>query len=245
MYKCNLITNIPRKGSAYAEYGSTEMNNQFIPPYYAQKEGLLNFPQFKTYHRYQPKDNKPISFEDVISSISGVTKMENGVKAMFDDETAIYVGFDGSYVRYNKLGQKQSSRKAGSLTGVSFQNFHVYISVYGKEITLERFVAVCRDIINNTLAVNYSDLTANVMDGSGSLETADYLNIPYNLDFDNIEWCSKSKNAAHGQKIKKLFEITGHVYRFSAEDADLDRLMRCGNNKAIAEYCENNLFKVR
>ncbi|MDE7399752.1 MAG: hypothetical protein K2N06_09520 [Oscillospiraceae bacterium] len=221
------------------------MNNQFIPLYYAQKEGLLNFSEFKAYHRFQPKEIKTLSFEDVISSISSVIKMEHGVKAMFEDGTAIYVGFDGSYVRYNKLGQKQISRKVGSLTGMSFQNFHVYIFVYGKAISLERFVAVCRDIINDTLAVNYSDLTANVMEGSGSLETADYLNIPYNLDFDNIEWCSKSKNAAHGQKIKKLFEITGHVYRFSAEDAELDRLMRCGNHKMIADYCENNLFKVR
>lgn len=93
--------------------------------------------------------------------------------------------------------------------------------------------------------MSYSDLTANVMDGSGSLETADYLNIPHNLDFDNIEWCSKSKNAAHGQKIKKLFEITGHVYRFSAYDDELDRKMRCGDRKLIADYCENNLFKVR
>lgn len=221
------------------------MNNQFIPLYYTQKVGTLNFPQFKDYYRFQPDENKPISYEKVISLINSVVKMENGVKAMFWDGTAIYVGFDGSYVRYNKLGQKQSSRKAGSLTGMSFQNFHVYIFIYGKAISLERFVAVCRDIINGTLAVNYSDLTANVMDGSGSLETADYLNIPYNLDFENIEWCSKSKNAAHGQKIKKLFEITGHVYRFSADDDELDRLMRCGNHKMIAEYCENNLFKVR
>ena len=245
MDRCNLITNIFKKGFGVCRIRAIEMNNQFIPEYYAQKVGLLNFPQFKAYHRFQPNEDKPISFEDVISSINSVVKLENGFKAVFDDGTEIDVGFDGSYVRYNKLKQRQSSRKAGSLTGVSFQNFHVYISVYGKEITLERFVAVCRDIINNTLAVSYSDLTANVMDGSGSLETADYLNIPYNLDFDNIEWCSKSRNAAHGQKIKKLFEITGHVYRFSAYDDDLDRLMRCGDYKMIADNCENNLFKVR
>lgn len=233
------------KGFGVCRIWVTKMNNQFIPEYYAQKVGLLNFPGFKAYYRFQPNEDKPISFEDVIASINSVAKTENGIKAMFDDGTAIDVNFDGSYVRYNKLGQKQSSRKAGSLTGMSFRNFHVNIFVYGKAITLERFVAVCRDIMNDTLAVSYSDLTANVMDGSGSLETADYLNIPYNLDFDNIEWCSKSRNAAHGQKIKKLFEITGHVYRFSAYDDDLDRLMRCGDYKMIADYCENNLFKVR
>ncbi|MCM1166023.1 MAG: hypothetical protein NC299_09270 [Lachnospiraceae bacterium] len=221
------------------------MSNQFIPQYNAQKEGLLNLPQFKAYHRYQPDDDKPISFEYVISLISSVVKQENGIKATFEDGTAIFVGFDGSYIRYNRLGQKQSSRKAGTLTGMSFQNFHVNIYIYGKAISLERFVAICRDIINDALLVNYSDLTANVMDGSGSLETADYLQIPYNLEFDNIEWCSKSKNAAHGQKIKKLYEITGHVYRFSAEDNELDRLMNCGDNQAIADYCENNLPKVR
>ena len=221
------------------------MNNQFIPAYYAQRVGLTDFATFKAYHKFQPNENKPISFEEVVSMISSVVKTENGVKAMFEDETSIYVGFDGSYVRYNRRKQKQSSRKAGDVRGMSFQNNHVYISVYGKEITLERFVAVCRDIINDTLAVNYSELTANVMDGSGSLETADILQIPHNLDFDNIEWCSKSKNAAHGQKIKKLFEITGHVYRFSAEDEKLDILMRVGNHKVISDYCENNLFKVR
>lgn len=234
-----------KKGFGICRIKVIKMNNQFIPEYYAQKVGLLDFPQFKAYHRFQPNEDKPISFEDVISSIYGVVKLENGVKAEFDDGTEIFVGFDGSYNRYNRLKQLQSSRKAGSVTGINWNNFHIQIYIYGKAITLERFVAVCRDIINNTLAVNYSDLTANVMDGSGSMETADYLNIPHNLDFDNIEWCSKSKNAAHGQKIKKLFEITGHVYRFSAYDDELDRKMRFGDRKFIAEYCENNLFKVR
>lgn len=61
--------------------------------------------QFKAYHRYQPNDDKPMSFEYVISLISSVVKLENGVKATFEDETAIFVGFDGSYIRYNRLGQ--------------------------------------------------------------------------------------------------------------------------------------------
>lgn len=90
------------------------MNSQFIPEYYAQKVGLLDFPQFKAYHRCQPNEDKPISFEDVISSIYGVVKLENGVKAEFDDGTEIDVGFDGSYKRYNRLKQQKSGGGHGN-----------------------------------------------------------------------------------------------------------------------------------
>lgn len=221
------------------------MNISIIPQYYAQKVGLVNFKDFKAHYHRRNDENHTITFEDIVSRIDNVVEKRNGVRAKFEDGSAIFVGFDGSYIRYNRLGHKQSIRTAGSVKGMCFENYHVYITVYNKDISLERFVAVCRDILNDTLLVNYSELTANVMDGSGSLKTAEYLKIPYNISFDNVEWCSRGQNASHGQKIKKLYEITEHVYRFSAEDDELDSVFRSKDPKLIKEYCQNNLFEVK
>lgn len=221
------------------------MSSKYLSQCYVQEVGVMNFNDFKRHHCFNPNENRAITFDEIAAKIVGVIKSENGVKAAFEDGSAIFIGFDGSYIRYNRLGQKQSSRKANSITGLSFDDFHVHINVYNKDIFLERFVAVCRDILEGTLLTSYSGLTANVMDGSGSFKTAEYLKIPYNIGFDNIEWCSISKNASHGSKIKKLYEITGHVYRFSAEDEIFDELFKSKDKQKIISYCQNMFYMVK
>ncbi len=215
----------------------------------ANKHQTLNkivcFSDFKQYHKNNPTEHQVMSFEEVVARIETVTVMKSGINAKFEDGTSVCVGFDGSYIRRNKLGQKQSSREVNSVTGINWSNHHVQIYIYGKKISLERFVAVCCDITNDALALYYDELAANVMDGSGSLETADYLNISVNFEPSNLEWCTRSENASHGAKIKDLNKITGHVYRFSAEDHQLNTLMKSRDFEAVRDYCENNLFKVR
>lgn len=206
---------------------------------------IVCFADFKRYHKNNPTAHQVMSFEEVIARIDTVVIMKSGVKAVFEDSTEIFVGFDGSYIRYNKLGQRQSSRDVNSVIGIDWRTHHIQIYIYGKKILLERFVAVCCDIANGSLALYYDCIVANVMDGSGSLETADYLITPVNFEPSNLEWCTRSENASHGAKIKDLYKITGHVYRFSAEDNQLDSLMKNRDFQAVKDYCENNLFKVR
>lgn len=206
---------------------------------------IVCFTDFKQYHKNNPTEHSVMSFEEVIARISSVTIMKSGVTATFEDSTKVFVGFDGSYIRYNRLGQRQSSRDVNSVIGVNWRTHHIQIYIYGKKILLERFVAVCCDITNDALALYYDELAANVMDGSGSLETADYLNTFVNFEPSNLEWCTRRENASHGAKIKDLYKITGHVYRFSAEDNLLDSLMKSRDFQAVKDYCENNLFKVR
>lgn len=206
---------------------------------------IVSFTQFKKYHKKYPNESQTMSFEEVVARIDSVVIMKNGIRAAFEDGTAIFVGYDGSYVRYNKLGQKQSSRDVNSVIGICWENTHIQIYIYGKKILLERFIAVCCDIANNALALYYNGIVANVMDGSGSLKTADYLNISVNFEPQNIEWCTRGENTSHGAKIRDLYKITGHVYRFSAEDKELDRLMKSSDFQAVKDYCKNNLFMVR
>ena len=210
-----------------------------------QVQKIVGFSEFKRYHKAHPTENRALSFEEVIARIESVVFVKNGVRAAFEDGTAIFGGFDGSYVRYNKLGQKQSSREVNLVIGICWQNTHIQIYVYGKKILLERFIAVCCDIANNALALYYNGIVANVMDGSDSLKTADYLEICVNFEPQNIEWCTRSENSPHGAKIKDLYKITGHVYRFSAEDRELDSLIKSNDFQAVKAYCKNNLFMVR
>ena len=206
---------------------------------------IVGFSDFKQYHKNNPTEHQVMSFEEVVARIETVTILKGGINAKFEDGTSVFVGFDGSYIRRNKLGQKQSSREVNSVTGINWKNHHIQIYIYGKKILLERFIAVCCDITNDALALYYDELAANVMDGSGSLETADYLNTCVNFEPSNLEWCTRSENSSHGAKIKDLYKITGHVYRFSAEDSQLDSLMKSRDFQAVKDYCGNNLFKVR
>lgn len=206
---------------------------------------IVGFSDFKQYHKNNPTEHQVMSFEEVVARIETVTILKGGINAKFEDGTSVFVGFDGSYIRRNKLGQKQSSREVNSVTGINWKNHHIQIYIYGKKILLERFIAVCCDITNDALALYYDELAANVMDGSGSLETADYLNTCVNFEPSNLEWCTRSENASHGAKIKDLYKITGRVYRFSAEDYQLNALMKNRDFEAVRDYCENNLFKVR
>ena len=206
---------------------------------------IVGFSDFKQYHKNNPTEHQVMSFEEVVARIETVTILKGGINAKFEDGTSVFVGFDGSYIRRNNLGPQQSSREVNSVTGINWKNHHIQIYIYGKKILLERFIAVCCDITNDALALYYDELAANVMDGSGSLETADYLNTCVNFEPSNLEWCTRSENSSHGAKIKDLYKITGHVYRFSAEDSQLDSLMKSRDFQAVKDYCENNLFKVR
>ena len=112
-------------------------------------------------------------------------------------------------------------------------------------ITFERLVAICVDFHHNCVAADYNGLLANMKDGSGSKDTADELGIPMNFHPDNIEWTTSKENGSHGYLIRELYEITGHVYRFSAYDDNLMQLQKSGQIENLKEYCQNNLFEVK
>lgn len=93
------------KGFGVCRIWVTKMNNQFIPEYYAQKVGLLNFPGFKAYYRFQPNEDKPISFEDVIASINSVAKRKTALRLCLMTERQLMSTLTGAMyatINYNK-----------------------------------------------------------------------------------------------------------------------------------------------
>lgn len=208
-----------------------------------QMTRLVSFKEFKKYHQEYPMTNCP-TFERVIAEIDDVDVTKSMVSIYFDDGSSMNIFYDGYYERYNRSGKCQSTGGTGTMRGINWKNHHLQIRIYGKAILLERLVAVCCDIFNDTMPLSYNGLVANVMDGTGSLKTAEWFNCPLNIEPDNIEWCSFSGNSSHGWLSKQLYKSTHHVYRFSAEDAELADIVRNGNKQVITDYCNSSLYRV-
>ncbi len=188
-----------------------------------------------------------IQNDDVIAfmqKIKCVVPTSTSITAHFKNGGSITAFYDGNYEKCNIHGKPCGSGGFKSGTGVTV-NGHVQIGVDGRTMLIERFIAVCIDFYNDEIKSSYSNLVANVMDGSGSKYTSHELSIKPDLSPENLEWCSLQDNASHGQLIKKLAQRTGHVYRFSASDKVLHDLLYNGSTKALIEYCEKYLVRIR
>lgn len=208
-----------------------------IPP-------LVSFQQFKQYHKQLPM-GRTATFERVVAEINSVIVGKRACIIYFDNSASIIIYYDGYYERFNSKGRLQSTGGTRTMNGINYSNFHLQVSVYGRLILLERLIAVSVDISNNTMPLYYDDILANVMDGTGSLKTAAKFDCAPNFEPNNIEWCSISANSSHGWLSKKLFTITKHVYRFSAEDVLLKNIVQSQKYHIIMNYCSNNLYKVK
>ncbi len=182
----------------------------------------------------------------VISSIGQVLRCTNYYKIKFKNGSSLILYFNGRYEKYYCNGKLASKDGVGSKNNAGFvENGHIFLSINGNMMSFERLVAICDDFTANRVATDYDNLSANVMDGSGSVYTAIELGIPMNFHPDNIEWTTSKENGSHGYLIRELYEITGHVYRFSAYDDDLMQLQKSGQIENLKEYCQNNLFEVK
>ena len=189
----------------------------------------------------------------LISKVEHVTITSESIRGYFVDGSSIECFYDGSYKKYDKNGTLHRSGGINSGNHLVGGHLMIQFTKFFRDkypLNIERLIAIFIDYYNNELKDSYLDLEANVMDGSGSKYTADELNIMPDFSPDNLELCLKSKNASHGQLIRRLAYITGNVYRFSVTDLDmLYKLMDdgnpTGNYSKLKEYCEENLFKVR
>ncbi len=199
---------------------------------------IISFNLFKQLNR-----NSNNGIDALASSINKVYQANNTMYVEFENGKAIELHFNGGYIKYRRNGtvaSKQSINKEMRL-----ENGHIQLKIEDKTILMERFVAICYDIMNNQMPTSYSELVANVMDGSGSVITASQLGIPVNYHPNNIEWCTRPANGVHGSMIKKMQEKTGHVYRFSANDVILRIIFLNNNINTLRNYCQNNLVQIK
>lgn len=87
------------------------------------------------------------------------------------------------------------------------------------------------------IPASIDELDANVMDGSGSFNTARYRGIK-DTSFvpQNIEWCLHDDNTAHGHTLRYVYDKTGRNLRASAKDACLKEIARIGDADLINWY---------
>lgn len=191
------------------------------------------------------KSNKNAT-DIVISSIGQVLRCTNCYKIEFKNGSSLKLYFNGRYEKYYCNGKLASKGGVGSKNNTGFaENGHIFLSINGNMISFERLVAICDDFTANHVATDYDALSANVMDGSGSVYTAIELGIPMNFHPDNIEWTTSQENGSHGYLIRELNRITGHVYRFSAYDSYLLALYKKNLFEMLKDYCKSYLFEVK
>ena len=199
---------------------------------------IVNFEVFKILNR-----NNNNGINALVASIKRVYQGENSMYIEFESGRALELDFNGGYTKYNRHGKVAS--KCSINTGIRLVEGHIQLKVEGRTILIERLMAICRDIINDKMPTSYEGLLANVMDGSGSVFTASKLGIPVNYHPDNIEWCETSENSVHGSMIMNMKKITGHVYRYSADDVILRIIFSKNDNDELRNYCQNNLVRIK
>ncbi len=199
---------------------------------------IVNFEVFKILNR-----NNNNGINALVASIKRVYQGENSMYIEFESGRALELDFNGGYTKYNRNGKVAS--KCSINTGIRLVEGHIQLKVEGRTILIERLMAICRDIINDKMPTSYEGLLANVMDGSGSVFTASKLGIPVNYHPDNIEWCETSENSVHGSMIMNMKKITGHVYRYSADDVILRIIFSKNDNDELRNYCQSNLLEIK
>lgn len=171
---------------------------------------VVTVKEFKEIHKNTPSTR----LEGVVRRISSIDKLEDGYRMHFDDDIEIItVKYDGSLA---KKGQKCKQRFDAS-TGRS----RIVILNYNSSLYCEKLIGICDAWLHNELPINFRGLTVNVMDGTGCQYTAQKLGLEPNFHEENLEWTTIGNNSWHGNKIMRLANITGKVYRFSANDDNL------------------------
>ncbi len=202
---------------------------------------IVDFKAFKKFHKER---NDKFNLEKMVAYIEKVTLYNDCVIAYFESGSAIRVGFNGTYEKYNCKQRLSSTGGVGTGVGIDKKG-HIKISVNGIQMYLERFIILCLDVANNELALSYKGWTSNVKDGSGSIYTAKKLGIPVNFCPGNLEWCLCGDNAVHGHMIQGMKYKTGHVYRFSANNRTLREIYCTKSDAELKKYCDANLILVR
>lgn len=206
-----------------------------------QRKKVLN-PKYAKQHieAKSPKNGT----DNIILSIKAIHKHLNCYEIKWTNGSSLKLYFNGRYEKYNRNGKRASSGGVG--TGRGFMDDgHIVLFINGNGIYFERLIAICADFVSGKMAVDYTELSANVKDGSGTLFMAEKLGIPMNFHPDNIEWSTSQENGLHGQMIKGLYEKTGHVYRFSSYDKTLIALYKSNSIKQLKAYCNDYLLEIK
>lgn len=188
-------------------------------------------------------ESKP-SFDRMVANIKEVKKIEDGFEIQFRNGRWFRVWYNG-YMQ--KSGCKPVRNYNRNNYGEELSIRMNYIDNYtNASVTPEKMIGVCNLILDNELPTTFNKLVVNVMDGSGVKKTADKLGIEFDGHEENLEWTTQTRNFNyHGGLILKLYEITGKVYRFSANDSIIFDAEGTGKYSYLKQYLANKYTVVK
>lgn len=207
-----------------------ELNNTLAEE---AKIETITFEEFRKLHKSQGS-----KLDRMVASINSVKHMEDGYELHIDN-------FKGG----EKVVKVRHNGKV-SINGSSFRelvdnkSMHLRINHNNNSIVVEKLIMICKCIVDNELPIRFKGLCVNVCDGSGNIITANELGIKPDYSIENLEWTLNYRNLLHGRKIRGLYDLTGHVYRYSANDEALNQIYATKNEEQIKEYMNNNYVTV-
>ena len=214
--------------------GIKELNKTLV------KELRYKVVDFKTFKKLHYNEGVQDSLDGAVAHISKVEKHNYGYEFTFDNGDVFKVFFTGHFQKNNGNIVRNLDSSNGRVRINQFNGFNT-------SMFPEKVIGISESIINNEMPHTFEGLVVNVMDGSGHDLTAYQLKIPYDIHHYNLEWTTKGRNARHGVAIKKLEKITGHCYRFSANDDAIYQALdiKKRNTAWIKHYMLINYTKVR
>lgn len=163
------------------------------------KISIMRFSDIKDYlMNYPTLDN----IQRLLLNIEGAKCFTDHVEIKFINGRVFKAFYDGHYEKYDINGILRS--KGGYGTSKGIHNGRIKPKVDYIHIYLEKLILLACDIADDKVAISYKGLEANVLDGSGNIDTAERLMIKPNFSPYNLEWCFKSENVSHSHMIKTL-----------------------------------------
>lgn len=201
----------------------------------------ITFDQFIGRHINENKS----SFDRMVSNINDVKRIKNGFEIHFRNGRWARVWYNGYMQKcgYNPVKNYNRNRDGEELS----IRMNCIDGTYNGSVSPEKLLGICNLILENELPDSFTkhNLVVNVMDGSGVKRTAKKLGIEFNGHEDNIEWTTSKRNFSyHGSLILKLKNLTGKVYRFSANDAKIFDAEGTGNYSFLKQYLSDNYTVV-
>ena len=200
---------------------------------------IVTFKQFKELH----KNDDPMTFDSLVTRISKVERIENGYEMHFVNGRWVKVWYDGTIQRNGYKPVKNYDKGRIRMAHID--------GCLNSSVYPEKLIGVCDCILEDTLPSkfdlgNNQSLVVNIMDGTGNLETSMELGVQMDLHENNLEWTTSKHNfCLHGRNIKRLFRMTKHVYRFSANDKYLFDAIALNNVEKVKAHLEANYELVK
>lgn len=199
----------------------------------------VTFKQFKELH----KNDDSMTFDSFVARISKVERIENGFEMHFVNGRWARIWYDGTMQKNEYKPVKHYDKGRIRMNQID--------GYYNSSVCPEKLIGICDCILEDTLPSKFDlgngqSLVVNIMDGTGNLETSMELGVQMDLHENNLEWTTNKHNfCIHGRNIKRLFRMTKHVYRFSANDKYLFDAVALNNVEKVKAHLEANYELVK